>query len=338
MTNFSQDNKKLSIRKYCERIGSNSLFVQGAGGNISWKEGDVLWVKASGMWLIDATKENIFVPVDLKYIKQEVAKKQYSIDIQSIESSNLRPSIETILHAILPHNVVLHIHAVEILVYLVSKNYADVIDSIIEKKFECVYVDYKKPGADLAEAVSEAVTLCPGVQIIFLQNHGIVIGGADVSEINNILDNLIAAIGVYDDSKTDCHRIDNSALPVIGGYLPVPDIELHDLALNAEYYKHVRSHWALYPDHVVFLGKKPFYYDNEEEFLLSKEKPDLLFIKDIGVYVAPNFNLAKEAQLRCYYDVISRIKNNQDLSILSNECINELLDWDLEKYRIKNAK
>ena len=71
---------------------------------------------------------------------------------------------------------------------------------------------------------------------------------------------------------------------------------------------------------------------------LATEKPDLLFIKDIGVYVAPNFNLAKEAQLRCYYDVISRIKNNQDLSILSNECINELLDWDLEKYRIKNAK
>ena len=79
MTNFSQDNKKLSIGEYCEWIGSNPLLVQGAGGNISWKEGDVLWVKASGMWLIDATKENIFVPVDLKYIKQEVAKKKYCV-------------------------------------------------------------------------------------------------------------------------------------------------------------------------------------------------------------------------------------------------------------------
>ena len=109
MTNFSQDNKKLSISEYCERIGSNPLLVQGAGGNISWKEGDVLWVKASGMWLIDATKENIFVSVDLKYIQQEVAKKKYSIDIQSIESSELHPSIETILHGILPHNVVLQV-------------------------------------------------------------------------------------------------------------------------------------------------------------------------------------------------------------------------------------
>ena len=70
MTNFSQDNKKLSISEYCERIGSNPLLVQGAGGNISWKEGDVLWIKASGMWLIDAIKENIFVSVSLKNIQQ----------------------------------------------------------------------------------------------------------------------------------------------------------------------------------------------------------------------------------------------------------------------------
>ena len=238
----------------------------------------------------------------------------------------------------MPHNVVLHIHAVEILAYLVSKDYASLISSIIGKSYECAYVDYKKPGTDLAEAVGEAVSLSSNVQIIFLQNHGIVIGGVDVTEINNILNSLIAAIGGYDDSKTDCQRIDNSTPPVIDDYLPVSDIELHNLALNAEYYKHVCSHWALYPDHVVFLGKKPFCYDNVAEFLLSKEKPDLLFVKDIGVYVAPNFNLAKEAQLRCYYDVISRIKNNQDLNILSNDCINELLDWDLEKYRIKNAK
>ena len=89
---------------------------------------------------------------------------------------------------------------------------------------------------------------------------------------------------------------------------------------------------------ILYISSKPFCYVNVTEFLSSKEKPDLLFIKDIGVYVAPNFNLAKEAQLRCYYDVISRIKNKQDLNILSNECINELLDWDLEKYRIKYAK
>ena len=56
------DNGQLAIKAFCKKIGSNSLLVQGAGGNISWKEDDVLWIKASGMWLIDAVKENIFVP------------------------------------------------------------------------------------------------------------------------------------------------------------------------------------------------------------------------------------------------------------------------------------
>ena len=135
----------------------------------------------------------------------------------------------------MPHNVVLHIHAVEILASLVSKDYASLISSIIGKSYECAYVDYKKPGADLAEAVGEAVTLCPGVQIIFLQNHGIVIGGADVSEINNILNSLIATIGGFDDSKTISKRIDNSTHPVIDEYLPVSDIELHNLAVYTEY-------------------------------------------------------------------------------------------------------
>ncbi len=47
------------------RVGRNILLVQGAGGNSSIKDGDVLWVKASGTWLADAEDKEIFVPVSL---------------------------------------------------------------------------------------------------------------------------------------------------------------------------------------------------------------------------------------------------------------------------------
>ena len=106
---------RLKINSYCQNIGSNALFVQGAGGNISWKDDNILWVKASGMWLADAMDKNIFVSVDLTSVLEQVKDKKYSIKIKSIEASDLRPSIETILHAILPHRLVLHIHAIEIL-------------------------------------------------------------------------------------------------------------------------------------------------------------------------------------------------------------------------------
>ena len=42
-------------------LGRGPEQVQAAGGNTSWKEADVLWVKASGLWLADALERDIFV-------------------------------------------------------------------------------------------------------------------------------------------------------------------------------------------------------------------------------------------------------------------------------------
>ena len=30
---------------FCQSLGRDPLLVQGAGGNVSWKDGEVLWVK-----------------------------------------------------------------------------------------------------------------------------------------------------------------------------------------------------------------------------------------------------------------------------------------------------
>ena len=49
------------FRKFCELSADsnrNPLLVQGAGGNTSIKEDGLLWVKASGTWLSEATEKN----------------------------------------------------------------------------------------------------------------------------------------------------------------------------------------------------------------------------------------------------------------------------------------
>jgi rhamnose utilization protein RhaD (predicted bifunctional aldolase and dehydrogenase) len=53
------------------------------------------------------------------------------------------------------------------------------------------------------------------------------------------------------------------------------------------------------------------------------------------VFVAPYFNRAKTAQLRCYYDVISKVLNDTALNPLNELEIAELLNWDAEKLRQK---
>ena len=326
-----------TVEKFCTIIGLNPMLVQGAGGNISWKDENTLWVKASGMWMVDAEKQDIFVPVDLKNIREEIAKHNYSIDMQTLTSSELRPSIETILHGLMPHRVVLHVHAVEILPYLVTQNYSKLLNSILEGMYNSAYVGYKNPGPDLAQAISEIFLRSPETQTLFLQNHGIVIGGDDVDEISRILDDLIDKMSKHSNNIINpCNVV--SVAPPPNGYLLILDNEINNLALDENCFTHVCKNWALYPDHVVFLGRNSFCYDSVEEFSSSNVGPDLLFIKGAGVYTLPKFSRAKLDQLRCYYDVIVRLDINHKIRALNDKEIDKLINWDLEKYRIRHTK
>src|SRR2546427_272765 len=46
-------------------LGRDPLVIQGPGGNISHKRDGVMWVKASGTWMMNAMAQPILVPVDL---------------------------------------------------------------------------------------------------------------------------------------------------------------------------------------------------------------------------------------------------------------------------------
>lgn len=50
------NNLRLQIENFCKKIGTNKSLVYGAGGNISWKESGLLWIKSSGTNLADAKK------------------------------------------------------------------------------------------------------------------------------------------------------------------------------------------------------------------------------------------------------------------------------------------
>ena len=64
------NNTRQAINDLCADLGKDRLLVQGSGGNVSWKEDGVLWVKGSGTCLANADKENIFVPVDLVHLQK----------------------------------------------------------------------------------------------------------------------------------------------------------------------------------------------------------------------------------------------------------------------------
>jgi rhamnose utilization protein RhaD (predicted bifunctional aldolase and dehydrogenase) len=327
-----------SVIDYCARIGADPMLVQGAGGNVSWKEGDTLWIKASGTWLADAKEKEIFVSVDLVDLQIQISKGEFSSKPKLKSSSKLRPSIETLLHALMPHRVVVHVHAIEILTHLVRKNCLAELHSLLGSSISWTVVEYQKPGAELAAAVSAALSV--KCDVVFLKNHGVIIGGADVFEVDQLLHQIISKlITTPNYVSVNVEKLK----PVLTGgmqYTPVDIPAIHSLAINPDLFNRLKEDWALYPDHVVFLGPKPFFYASLELFAeeLSKGNvPELLFIKGQGVYCGPDFSFAKKVQLKCYFDILIRQGNNQ-LSSLTDEKTGDLLNWDAEKYRQELAK
>ncbi|MBT8544351.1 class II aldolase [Polynucleobacter paneuropaeus] len=333
-----------SITQYCLSIGGDSLLVQGAGGNISWKDRGTLWIKASGMWMADVKRKNIFVPVDLLALNSAIKNGNFDVTPKLQIGTNLRPSIETLLHALMPHKVVVHLHAVEILSHLVKRDWQRQIEMRIPNFVGWVLVDYCKPGSDLARMVYAVTQGDTKINIVFLRNHGVVIGGASIDEVDDVLGLLTSSFQSppLTSPNFSASLLDLKTPELFPNYSLVPDLEVQQLALNPNVFKFISSNWALFPDHVVFLGPKPNIFETSDDFIkemaLVRKLPELIFIRGVGVYALSGFNLAKITQLRCYWDVISRQLMGEDLNVLSNRDIADLMNWDAEQYRINMAQ
>jgi rhamnose utilization protein RhaD (predicted bifunctional aldolase and dehydrogenase) len=336
------------MSQFCAKIGKDRLLVQGAGGNVSWKEREVLWVKGSGTWLANADKEDLFVPVSLTDIQAALSQANFDIKPQVIGAQILRPSIETILHALMPQKIVVHLHAVDALAYLVTRDGHYFIRQLFERAkpsaIHAAFVGYHKPGAELAEAIDHALKQQLNTNVIFLKNHGIVIGGNSIEEIESLLKSIK---DLFQSEKMPHQSISLGTLPAVTPmcaehFVAFPDIEVQQLALDPALFKRLQADWALFPDHVVFLGPKAFTYSSWDDCITQGHDlavwPELFFIEHTGVFVIPDFSLAKSAQLGCFFDVITRVGLDAHLEPLDEAAVHALLNWDAEKNRQQMSK
>ena len=340
MMNNSSCSIRESIKEYCANIGLDSMLVQGAGGNVSWKDENTLWIKASGEWLADAKKKDIFLPINLKHLKDAIELSEFDVTPKALSKTELRPSIETLFHAVMPHRVVLHLHPITPLSYLVRKDCFLIIKKKLNPSFQWDLIDYKKPGNLLAEEISKKMIQNPKTDILFLQNHGIIIGGEDINEIDKTFKGIISDLNEDNGLEFSLDKKVNNLLLNDSIELISVDIPgIHNLVFDKCLYDYLKENWALYPDHVVFLGNRAHYYDSLEILIKDLDfLPELIFIKNRGVFTKSKMSLAKLVQLKCYYDVITRQNDKVEFNLLSDHDIMDLLDWDAEHYRQKIAK
>lgn len=336
----AEDMPRTLVQRYCASIARDRLLVQAAGGNVSWKSDTTLWIKASGTWLADAEKKDIFVPVDIQLLDVALARGDYAISSKALEGYGLRPSIETLLHGLMPQRFVVHLHPVNAMAHLVRCNCEADLQTLLGNTFAWTLVDYHKPGADLAQAIHTKLLEKPDIQVVLLKNHGVILGAETLVEIDRLLQALNKRLGVEPCLMKSV---------VIGGrgltsteldgtsYHFYPDETMHCLASKPELYQRLSDSWAICPDHVVFLGAQAIRIDdlgNLRDILRSVDlAAPFVFVKDLGVLEHCATTPAQRAQLAFYLDVMLRQPPEQALETISHEQITSLLNWDAEKYR-----
>ena len=178
-----------NLSKLSADLGTNIRLVQGAGGNVSLKDGDTLWVKASGTWLADAQTRPIFVSLDLPTVRTALAVGSDDFKSAIKDNSGLRPSIETSLHALMPQRVVVHVHSINALSWGVRRDGKLAVAEKL-KGLPWEWVDYVRPGLPLTQAVSAALAATPNATVLLLANHGLVVA-ADSTQAAIVLLNDI---------------------------------------------------------------------------------------------------------------------------------------------------
>jgi rhamnose utilization protein RhaD (predicted bifunctional aldolase and dehydrogenase) len=316
-----------SLRKLSAKVGSDPALVQAAGGNTSIKNDGIMWIKASGTWLRDAETREIFVPVDHGALMAALAKNDPACEScvaflrDDLNASGLRPSIETTVHALMPQRVVAHVHCVNTIAWAIR---ADAEQRLAEKLggFRWAFIPYARPGLDLAGAI--AARLKPGVDVLVLGNHGLVVAADTVAAAEALLDRVVAALrrparpAVHTDLDLLSHFCQGT------DYLPASDPESHALATDALALARGKDN-VFYPDHVVFLGVG-----------VATEigsKAPLVALPGIGVVVRKDAKPAAEPMGRCLADVMRRIEPSDPLIAISDREVDRLLNWDAEKYR-----
>ncbi|MGJ4931130.1 class II aldolase/adducin family protein [Bradyrhizobium sp. HKCCYLS2038] len=325
-----------ALRAMSARVGRNMLLVQGAGGNSSLKDDDVLWVKASGTWLSDADDKDIFVPVLLPAAREALARDDERIPLAA--PGPLRASIETSLHALLPHRIVLHVHAVNTIVWAARRDARDEFAARLAG-LSWRYVDYVHPGLPLARAVS-AIVAREHVDVLILGNHGLVVG-ADSSEAAEALVHDVETRLALPVRATPAG--DETALRRLcaGTDYRLPhDASCHGLATDP-FSRAVATGGSLYPDHVVFLGPGLPTVEGSEALatMLARAEasglpaPVAALAPGLGAIIRNDATPGAEAMLSCLALVTSRLPLSADITYLSSQHEQMLLNWDAERYR-----
>ncbi|MCL2479347.1 MAG: class II aldolase/adducin family protein [Treponema sp.] len=375
----------MSLEKLAEisrLYGADSDYVIAGGGNTSFKDGDFLYVKASGTSLAQA-KPGDFVKMDRAALAA-IWKKNYPADTNAREEAVLadmmaarcpgeeskRPSVETLLHDLLPFPYVVHTHPALVNGLTCANAGQKYVSELFPDAF---WIPLVNPGYILSKTVKETLDASKTRDklyteqkkvVVFLQNHGIFVAAHSSQAINETYKQIMGTIDQHTVKKPDC----GGEVSEYGNSLKIQNVLMEFMQKKdpgkkwftafsrnnqiAVFVKDKTSFGPVSsvftPDHIVYSGSDPLFVDDpddfEKEFGIHVKKtgriPKTLVFKSLGVLGLGNSEKAAENAVELFRDTSKIAVYSQNFGgpcFMGREMINFINNWEAERYRSKAA-
>jgi rhamnose utilization protein RhaD (predicted bifunctional aldolase and dehydrogenase) len=346
----------LELRVYTSNLlGRSDELVLHGGGNTSVKskvdDQDILFVKGSG-WDLVSIKEEGFAPVELTML-QDMAKVEKLSDSEMvaaqreamIDKSAPNPSVEAILHAIIPFKFVDHTHADAV---VTISNNINGIENIKKLYPNFLIIPYVMPGFILAHTIYTMTKnldweKCEG---IILHNHGIFTFDDDVKKS---YDKMIESVSLAEEflnnnakleipkiqiKEFNIERLKSEMIKVKGTEIfcniNQTPLSLYYASLESE----MLTRGVLTPEHIIRTKRHPLIIKAKDDITKKideyaieyKEYFEMFTSDEVMLNPAPNYAVIEN------YGVVSFGKNEKEANIINDiieHTMNAVLRSDL---------
>ncbi|MGQ7869644.1 SDR family NAD(P)-dependent oxidoreductase [Sunxiuqinia sp. sy24] len=359
--------------------GQQKDYVLAGGGNTSYKNEKYLWVKASGFALA-TIEEAGFAKLDREQLA-EIDTKTYSDDPLKREAEIVtdlmrsrvepekgqRPSVETSFHNLIDFSLVVHTHSTKVNGLMCSQQAAEKTAELFGDSV--LYIPYEDPGYILFKVVEKAVLNYRSEKgqepaIIFLQNHGVFVGGNTVEEIHQAYQYIEEKLDAVYGSEPLNEALEISAeadkiVPAIRMMVSgegLKTVRLVNSSLLNKYLKKENQQAIaapFTPDGIVYANADYLYVDfdgdvavflntaKEEIIKYTAEKgkaPKVLFASGLGVLVMADHAEGAEVLVDVVTDhcrIAQLVESFGGQHPMTHEQVAFIESWEVEQYRSK---
>ncbi len=358
-----------------QKYGKDKEYVIAGGGNTSFKNGEYLWIKASGIALSDID-ENGFVKMSREKLSV-ISERTYSTDPDKreaevkddlaaavISTDGKRPSVETSMHDVINYPFVIHTHPTVVNALGCSKKAKELTTKILGP--DVLYIEYTDPGYVLFKKVADAIKafyLKKGFdpEIILLENHGIFVSANTTKKVeelySQIESKLLSYIGKQlpkdilqefpvSEAKTLIPYYKDEVGSVIKGF---SSTMIKDFVCSSDSFSAVKT--AFTPDHIVYNKSRYLFLDHidtdkiQEQLIVFTRQygflPRIIGIKDKGVIVFGDSEKSVSISIELMINMMKiawLAQNLEGSKPMTSDQIAFIENWEVENYRKKMAK